>query len=119
MEINLKQSLYNMKGKELENKNEEGKMESFSIQEYLVNVCLTQIDKDNKQKFKDFTLASKINESNGQINLETKEIQRILKKLEEIASPLIYGQLYNILEGNENPLKPKPKTKSKAKETQK
>lgn len=106
MKINLDQSLYTLKGQTLKVNDEQGKQKDATLKDFLENVALADTDNDSKQKYPDFKLALKLEKSEGQIELTSKECTRLQTKSEQLHNNLVYGQLKDILDGNENPLNP-------------
>ncbi len=107
MKIDLTQNLYNANGEKLTISNDAGKQEAPQLGVLLKNIALTELEKEETNKAKDFDIFMKLNEAKKEIDLTNEELVRLQNKLPKIYGILIYGQINSILEGKNNPLKPK------------
>lgn len=108
MKIDLSQELFTLKGESLKVK-ENNEEKVAELKDFLENIALAEVDNDKKQKGKDFRIALKISNAEKYVELESKECSRLQQKVEHTHTALVYGQIYEILNGNENPLNPNTK----------
>lgn len=101
MKLNVNQSLFNIKGNVLlddENK-------PVILKNILINTTLSEVDKE-EDKLANFKLAMKVENAKDELELSTEELSKLQQKIRKLFNALIVGQVFEILEGRENPLKP-------------
>ena len=101
MEIKLNQTLFSIKKNLLLDE----KNKPVILKDILVNTVLNEVEKD-EDKLANFKMAMKIQNSNDTVDLSTEELGKLQQKIRKLYNTLIVGQVFEILEGRENPLKP-------------
>lgn len=112
MKINIAQKLYKKDGTPLQLVEEDGTKTDYLLKEALIKSALTETDNDTKQKTSDFSIFLKLQQAKKEVTLENKEVTRLQKKSEVVHGVLVFGQINEILEGRENPIKEKEKDES-------
>jgi hypothetical protein len=94
MNINPEQKLTDIKGEELKDKDK-----SVYAKDIMVNALLVNDEKaEGTDKMERFLLAKKVSQATNEISLKAEEIVLIKEMVGKVYSPLIVGQIYELLE---------------------
>ena len=101
MKIKLEKKIKQIDGKVIKNEDNT----TLFLKDVLVNTALQETDKEDQNKLSDFQIALKIQNAGKEVELTTKEIVRLQEKVKKGFTRLIVGQVNELLEGKENPIK--------------
>lgn len=102
MEINFKQELKTVYGKDI--------LDEKKQKMTLENVCVAALqscvdESDNKvsgqEKFDRYNLCSKIVNTDGPVELKVEEVTKIKERIGRVFTPAVVGPAWNLLEKNE------------------
>lgn len=102
MKVDVNQKLKGIDGNPLKN----GK-EDITLQDILIASALTDLDKEGKDKIKDFNIFMKVKpklKKGVELELTNDDCVRLQEKLKLTHSTIVFGQVNEILEGKPNPM---------------
>ena len=97
MIVNVNQPLKTLSGEIMKDSDGQGNAVDATVKSAIVNAILSPVQKETGiEKVAKYELAKKIYASD-EVNLDEKEIATIKDRVGELYSPIVVGQLFNLL----------------------
>lgn len=109
MQLDITQSVYNMKGQQFVLRDQDGNLTKIDLGEACVIALCQEYRNEQangRKKAERFRLYLAIRNGEGSADLSEGDVKTIMEVIELYWSPLVYGQVEAMLKGEPNPLKP-------------